>query len=199
MSRHQTEDDIIASILAGKPERFADLINKYKQNVYGILIGMGASHEDAQDTAQEAFIKAYRKLSSHEKGKSFAAWLYTIVVRTYRDRFKRKAFMLIELDTEQMIEEDTPELIYLKAESKEAIQRLVGELPDVQRLVLLLRYTEELTYEEMCEVTGLSVHQVKNALYRGKKALKYRIEQKGASSYVCGMHQSGTYGTINDH
>ncbi|MEQ7049024.1 sigma-70 family RNA polymerase sigma factor [Paenibacillaceae sp. P-4] len=193
MSCNQTDDDIITLILNGKPERFADLVNKYKQKVYGILVGMGATHEDAQDTAQEAFMKAYRNLGSHESGKSFAAWLYTIVVRTFQDKFKRKALTLIELDTDNFIEVDTPEHIYLKAESEADIHRLMLQLSDIQRLVLLLRYTEELTYEEMCAVTGLNMHQVKNALYRGKQSLKRLIEQKGA--YACGteLHQSRTY------
>jgi len=133
MSCNQTDDDIITLILNGKPERFADLVNKYKQKVYGILVGMGATHDDAQDTAQEAFMKAYRNLGSLESGKSFG------------------------------------------------------------RLVLLLRYTEELTYEEMCAVTGLNMHQVKNALYRGKQSLKRHIEQKGAYAYGTELHQSRTY------
>lgn len=193
MSCNQTDDAIIALVLNGTPERFADLVNKYKQKVYGILVGMGATHEDAQDIAQEAFMKAYRKLATHESGKSFAAWLYTIVVRTYQDKFKRKSLTMIELDTDHIIEEDTPELIYLQVESKEDIQRLMLQLPATQRLVLLLRYTEELTYEEMCVVTGLTIHQVKNALYRGKQSLKRRIEQKGAYTYGKGLHQSGTY------
>lgn len=193
MSCNQTDDDIITLVLNGKPERFADLVNKYKQKVYGILVGMGATHEDAQDIAQEAFMKTYRNLGSHESGKSFAAWLYTIVVRTYQDKFKRKSLTVIELDTDRIIEEDTPELIYLKVESKEDIQRLLLQLPATQRLVLLLRYTEELTYEEMCEVTGLTIHQVKNALYRGKQSLKRRIEQKGAYAYGTELHQSRTY------
>ncbi|UHA74970.1 RNA polymerase sigma factor [Paenibacillus sp. 481] len=179
MSSTQSDKDIIEQILDGRQELYAILVNKYKRQMYGLLIGMGASHEDAQDTAQDAFIKAYRKLAEHDRNRSFAAWLYSIVVRTYQDRFKRKQLSFMELDQELMADETTPETLFLRAESKQHVQHYIHQLPPVQRMVIMLRYTNELTYEEICEVTDLSMHQVKNALHRAKHALRQEIVQEG--------------------
>ncbi|WP_185929430.1 RNA polymerase sigma factor [Paenibacillus popilliae] len=179
----ESDKDIIEQILAGRQDLYAILVNKYKQRMYGLLRGMGATHEDAQDIAQEAFIKAYRKLADHDRSRSFASWLYTIVVRTYQDRFKRKQLAVVEWEQESLLDEATPEMLYLRTESQRHIRQFIQQLPPTQRMVILLRYTNECTYEEIGEITNLSMHQVKNALYRAKQSLKKLIEQ-GGSQYV---------------
>ncbi|EJW16156.1 RNA polymerase sigma factor [Paenibacillus alvei] len=180
MSCTELDRDIIAQVLGGRQELYAVLVNRYREQTYGLLRGIGASHEDAQDVAQEAFIKAYRKLADHDPCRSFAAWLYTITVRTYQDRCKRKQITLIEWDQESVADETTPEMLYLRAESRQHVQQFIQQLPPAQRIVILLRYTNECTYEEICEITSLTMHQVKNALYRAKKSLKKLIEQGGS-------------------
>ncbi|BFH14019.1 sigma-70 family RNA polymerase sigma factor [Paenibacillus melissococcoides] len=168
----KSDQDIIEQILTGRQDLYAILVNKYKQQIYGLLSGMGASHEDAQDTAQDAFIKAYRKLADHDRSRSFVAWLYTIAIRTYQDRFKRKQMTFVEWDQETLLDEAMPETLYLRSNRSSKCSTSFTNCRQPSEGSYCFRYTNECTYEEICEITELSMHQVKNALYRAKHALK---------------------------
>ncbi|MEI0736199.1 sigma-70 family RNA polymerase sigma factor [Paenibacillus sp. JTLBN-2024] len=81
---------LVKQVLAGHKDSFAQLVDTHKNKIYGLLLGMGASPQDAQDYTQEAFLKAYRKLASFREDSSFASWLYTIAVNVMRDAMRKK-------------------------------------------------------------------------------------------------------------
>jgi RNA polymerase sigma-70 factor (ECF subfamily) len=134
---------------------------------------MGSSPQDAQDQAQEAFIQAYRKLRSHRLQSSFSAWLYAIAVNVFREARRRKRFSFTnDLLNVQIDNSPTPEERYMRRESEVELQRMIQKLPQRYRIVLLLYYTEDLSYEEISAVTGLTMHQVKNRLYQARRKLR---------------------------
>ncbi|WNS45615.1 RNA polymerase sigma factor [Paenibacillus sp. MMS20-IR301] len=164
---------IIAEVLAGNREAFAVLVDQYKSGLYRLLLGLGASHQDAQDLAQDTFIQAYQKLRSHNGQSSFSAWLYTIAINRFKSQKRRKSFSFTGgVFPEQRAEEPTPEERYMIKENKLEMQKKLDRLPERYRIVLLLRYTGELTYEEISAVTGMNLHQVKNRLHRARLKLK---------------------------
>ncbi|WP_042199521.1 RNA polymerase sigma factor [Paenibacillus camerounensis] len=164
---------IIERVLGGDREAFAVLIDKYSPRLYFFLLEMGSSPQDAQDQAQEAFIQAYRKLRSHRLQSSFSAWLYAIAVNVFREAGRRKRFSFAnDLLNVQIDSSPTPEERYMRRESEVELQRLIQKLPQRYRIVLLLYYTEDLSYEEISAVTGLTLHQVKNRLYQARRKLK---------------------------
>ncbi|NGZ77108.1 RNA polymerase sigma factor [Saccharibacillus alkalitolerans] len=184
MSELLTEAELLRRIAAGDKQRYAEIVDRYKGKVYGLLRGMGANHQDAQDLAQETFIRAYRKLESLREGERFSAWIYSIAVNAMRDFTRRRRPLYIE--DEQVPEprsDDTPEKQVLNLEMRREVHRLLERLPEKYRIVLLLRYTNELSYDEIADITGLSENQVKNRIYRAKKSLYKKVQAEGGVRY----------------
>ncbi|MGX4585620.1 RNA polymerase sigma factor [Paenibacillus chitinolyticus] len=162
----------IEGVLRGNKNDFAYLVDRYKNKVYILLRGMGAEPQDAQDLTQDAFIKAYRKLDRHEPDKSFAAWLYTIAANIFKDSKKRKKIPTELLAEQDQIAEKGPEEILLLSEKQKEMQQRISKLPGNYRLVLLLRYTNDLNYTEISDIMGCPVSKVQNDLYRARLKLK---------------------------
>jgi len=171
------DQDLVEEVLLGRKEVFAMLVDKYKDNIYGIFRGMGAIHQDAQDLTQETFIKTYRKLASHNRDRSFASWLYVIAVHTFKDHVKRKS-VLLSHEQPEVQERETPESLYLRKETNHELRSLLELIPMDYRLVLLLRYVQELSYEEIADITEMSTMRVKNCLYRAKKSIYKKLGNK---------------------
>jgi RNA polymerase sigma factor (sigma-70 family) len=175
VERNEKNSEIqwISSVLDGRKEDYAFVVNRYKNKIYGLLRGMGADHQDAQDLTQETFIKAYRKLASHDTNKNFAAWLYTIAANLLKDMRRRSPHKewLADPPPDQPPNEN-PEMVLLQEEMRTEVQVLIQQLPLNYRIVLLLRYTNDLSYVEMSEVLDVPINKVQNDLYRAKKRLK---------------------------
>jgi RNA polymerase sigma factor (sigma-70 family) len=170
------EKQSIQRVLEGYKEEYAFLVDRYKNKIYGILRGMGADHQDAQDLTQETFIKAYRKLAAHDLSKSFAAWLYTIAANLLKDlRRRTHPTGWLEEPPPDSSPGDNPEEVLLQAEYRTELQVLIRQLPCNYRIVLMLRYTNDLSYEEMSNVLDVPLNKVQNDLYRAKKRLKQMI------------------------
>jgi RNA polymerase sigma-70 factor (ECF subfamily) len=173
MKDQDNAEIIIAEVLAGNREAFAVLVDQYKSGLYCLLLGLGASHQDAQDLAQETFIQAYQKLRSHNEQSSFAAWLYAIAINRFKSLKRRKVFSISGGSLpEEKDHAPTPEERYMIKENELEMQKKLSRLPERYRIVLLLRYTNEMTYEEIAAITGMTLHQVKNRLHRARLKLK---------------------------
>ncbi|MEY8744030.1 sigma-70 family RNA polymerase sigma factor [Bacillales bacterium AN1005] len=180
MAEQLQEEELIERIIGGEKQLFAVLVDRYKNKVFGIMRGMGASHQDAQDLAQDTFIRIYRYLPTRRAGSSFSSWVYTIAVNRMRDFLREKKSVMTAVDNGlERRHDNTPEQQVLHKEMQREIYRQMDELPEAYRLVLLLKYTNELSYEEIAEITGMSSGQVRNALHRGKKSLKKKLERRG--------------------
>lgn len=180
MTQQIPEEELIQRIVAGDKQLFSVLVDRYKNKVYGIMRGMGASHPDAQDLAQDTFIRIYRYLPSRREGSSFSSWVYTIAVNRMRDFIREKKPVMSPVDQGiEPVSNETPEKRVLHKEMQREIYRQLEQLPESYRLVLLLKYTNELSYEEIADITGMSSTKVRNALYRGKKTLRKQMERKG--------------------
>ncbi|MGQ8870781.1 RNA polymerase sigma factor [Paenibacillus sp. TSA_86.1] len=178
------EEELIQRIIDGDKQLFSVLVDRYKNKVYGIMRGMGASHPDAQDLAQDTFIRIYRYLPTRRAGSSFSAWVYSIAVNIMRDHMRKRKPVMTADQKIDSVSEETPEKRLLHKEMQREIHRQLEQLPETYRLVLLLKYTNELSYEEIATITDMSDAQVRNALYRGKKMLRKQMERKGGlSSY----------------
>ncbi|WP_240644603.1 RNA polymerase sigma factor [Paenibacillus paeoniae] len=171
---------IIEAVLNGNKQAFADIVRRYQNKLYGLFRKMGSSEADAQDLTQETLIKAYRKLASHNPAKSFAGWIYTIAVNLQKDRGSRKLRDPIQ---EASYDSETPESKLLQKELRFELDHLLEALPEQYRLVLILRYTNQLNHNEIADITGMSVRQVTNAVFRAKISLRKIVEAKEGQRY----------------
>ena len=181
MNREE-ELDVIRRVLHGDVNAFEDLVEAYEKNVYNLALRMTGNPQDAQDMAQEAFIKAYNSLSTFRGDSKFSVWLYRIVSNICLDHLRKKnrgtpgSLTVEDDDGEEMQLElpDTstaPEEVLEKKLTRDAVRRGLASLPPDARQILLLREIEGLSYEEIGATLGLESGTVKSRLFRARKKL----------------------------
>ena len=172
----------VQAVLNGDGNAFEDIVRTYEKNVYNIALRMTGDREDALDISQEAFLKAYHSLPSFRSEGKFSVWLYRIVSNTcldfLRSRSRRSEVSLSVEDengetAEMEILDDTlsPERLYERKLTREALQRGLLRLPEDQRKILLLREIEGLSYDEIARVLSIEGGTVKSRIYRARRKL----------------------------
>ncbi|WP_282942093.1 sigma-70 family RNA polymerase sigma factor [Paenibacillus sp. RC67] len=184
MEQEVHDSEWVSAVLEGNKEAYAFLVNRYKNKVFGLLRGMGADPQDAQDITQEAFLKAYRSLSGHDISRSFASWLYTIAANLLKDLWKRRKPMAGQQPdpTEPVVEKSAEDTV-IQAQYRMDIRESLKLLPDNYRLVLLLRYTNDLSYEEIGTILDVPVRKVQNDLHRAKQRMRKLIAAEEVAGY----------------
>jgi RNA polymerase sigma-70 factor (ECF subfamily) len=156
MAAEPDEAALIQSVLDGRTEAFAELVRTYQDQVFGLCVSLLKNAAEAEDAAQEIFLKAYQKLSSFRRESSFATWLYRIAYHRCLDVLKaHKRRVTDSLDrpenedaaplAEQLAE---PVSAAAQLEDRETAARLLAELPPDYRAILTLREMQGLSYEE---------------------------------------------------
>jgi RNA polymerase sigma-70 factor, ECF subfamily len=154
---------------------FEELIRKYQDRIYNLCRYMLRDPQDAQDAAQDAFLKAYRGIKDFRSEASLYTWLYRIAVNTCLD-YKRKT-SVATLRSESLSEEEpsgepSPERTYESKEVSEAIQSALQKLPKKLRPAIVLREIDGLSYEEIAEILHTSVGTVKSRISRAREELR---------------------------
>jgi RNA polymerase sigma-70 factor (ECF subfamily) len=184
-------EDLIRSMLAGNERAFDELVGLHKRFVFNLCHRLLGDYDEADDCAQEVFIKVHKSIGGFRFESDFKTWLYRIAVNTCKNRFRsvdyKRAQKDIRLDAQD--EEDrmtveigthkqSPALALKRKEIGRLIQAAVNRLPADQRLVVVLRDMEGRTYEEIIEITGLKLGTLKSKLSRAR--LRLRESLKGA-------------------
>lgn len=181
--RDTMEDDVVVikQVLAGNKQAYADIINKYKNPLYATVLRMTKNPQTAQDLLQEAFIKVYEQLKKYDQKGSFKSWLYRVAINHCLDTVRKKNFQTQseEIQDEQLINTSSPEVVFLKKERSRQLEQLMAQLPEIERLILLLRYANECSYVEISEMLDIPLSDVRNKLHRAKKKLRLNIEGGG--------------------
>lgn len=177
----QEENEWIQEVLDGNKQAYAHIIDKYKNPLYGTVLRMTKNPHDAQDLVQEAFIKVYEQLGKYDATGSFSSWLYRVAINHCMDEFRKKRYQMkqITIDEEKIINVDHPEIIFLKQEKSRQIERLIAMLPEDERIILLLRYANELSYDEISEFVGVPLSTVRNKLHRAKVKMRNIVKREG--------------------
>ncbi len=172
------EQAIIHQVRAGDQAAFAELVTRYQEVVYRLCLRMLRDGGDAEDAAQETFLRVYLQLDSYDTSRSFKTWLMSIASHYCIDRLRRKRVTLLSLDDEPLVQvlglrclAPLPEEVALDNEQAGNIQGALTKLPVTTRQMVTLRYWGECTCEEIAEVTGFSVNAVKSRLHRARAAL----------------------------
>ena len=176
----QTEAELIERILGGEWRNFAVLVDKYEGKVYSYVFYLMGNREDTEEIVQDTFVKAYRSLSQFRGEASFSTWLIRIAHFGCLTRFRLKvpnkvAIEEAELDSEEA--EIGKELD--RKDRKEILNRALARLKPDERSVVTLFYFNELSLNEIMEVTQLSLSNVKILLHRSRKKLLKILKQMG--------------------
>jgi len=177
-----TNDDplevrVIARVQDGDAEAYDVLVSKYLPRVVAIAWGVVRNAHDAEDLAQEAFVKAYESIGRFRGGEPFGPWIYRIVtnkaldVTKHRNRFRHEEIV----EDEPAARRDGAELPALSNEISNRIAAALDELPDMQRLIARLHLVEQFDHAEIAALTGVSDGTVRSHLSLARKKLKERL------------------------
>ena len=171
----------IQQVLAGDKQAYAHIINKYKNQLYATILRMTKHPQDAQDLVQDAFIKVYRNLDKYDASGSFSSWLYRVAINHCMDEFRKKSHstVQVEIDETKVVNREHPEVVFLKKEKSRQLERLISTLPEDERLIILLRYINEISYEEIGEMMDVPLSTVRNKLHRAKKKMRETVKREG--------------------
>ncbi len=169
-----TEEELIALIKKGEASYFRPLVEKHKSYVYTLAMRVVSSHEDAQEVAQDSFIKAYNNIHSFKGDAKFSTWLYRIVFNTAISKKRKKR--LPETDIDQaagILDADgmSSSEQLSQQERKMWVNRAVEQLPEDDAFLISLYYFKELTLEEIEKITGFAPNNVKVKIFRARKKL----------------------------
>ena len=183
----RAEAEMIAAILAGDTQLYHELIRPHERSVYMMALSFMKNEADAEDVAQDAFLKAFRNLSTFRAEAKFSTWLISITLNEARSRLRRQATIRMESLDEPPNEGGTispallrdwreiPSEILEREEVRKLLQHAVEGLPEIYRQVFLLRDVEELNTNETALALNISVPSVKVRLHRARMMLQKQL------------------------
>ena len=172
------EAELISQCQKGDQEALKEIFDQYHKRVYRIAYGMVRQREEALDIVQEVFIKLFRSIRNFKGKSKFYTYLYRMTVNTAIDHTRRREKIPpLSLDEGKGIQlseevESRPDRILLHKELKEKVKEAMEKLPNDQRMALVLRGVEGLSYQEMAEAMGCSIGTVMSRLHYGRKRIQ---------------------------
>jgi RNA polymerase sigma-70 factor (ECF subfamily) len=177
------ENQIVERVLKGEREAFAALVDAYKGAIFNLAFRMTYSHQDADDLSQETFIRAYRNLRQFDPRKRFFTWIYTIGLNLIRNHLKKHGR---EMSRENAARSSSEAGIHQGAQTErdmmqaQEIRRLeicLQKLPADLREAVVLRFYQDLSFEEIATISEASLSAVKMRVYRGLYQLKHLMNK----------------------
>ncbi len=173
-----TDEEVIDNILAGTSESFSILVDRYKDHSFTLAFNIIKDAQEAEDITQEAFVKAYRNLKKFNRESKFSTWLYRITFNTALTANKKK-----KKYSNSSFDDSPIELIDLskneleQAEKRKFILHALEQLNEQDNVALTLFYLKEQSLEEICEVTGMTLSNLKVRLHRARKRMAVALRE----------------------
>lgn len=176
----------IQQVKKGDQSAFEEIVSFYQNKVFQICYRMLGNSHEAEDAAQETFVRAYMNIHSFDEKRKFSTWLYRIATNLSIDRIRKKKpdcfldaeikgsdglTMYSQMSTDQRLPEEEVESMELQ----DYIQKQILSLPPKYRSVIVLRYIDELSLQEISEVLDMPIGTVKTRIHRGREALRKKL------------------------
>ena len=185
-SAERTDEELIVEILAGDEALYAEIVRRYQGRLVNYLFRITRNFEEAQDLAQEVFLKVYRALDRFDTKYRFSTWLFRVGQNAAIDQIRKRRLKFVSMhlpsddaggdrDWEFPSPDPTPYGDSRNLERGQAIQKAVAELPWEYRELIVLRHFGELSYDEIATLKEMPLGTVKNKLFRGRQMLKQKL------------------------
>ena len=185
-----TDEELILRVGGGNNVAFDILVDRFKMRLFNYLFRMVGDRDEAEEIAQEAFVKAYINADKYKTIAKFSTWLYTIATNLVRNRIrsKKRAPQLLSLwsrgwdaegDEKQIDIVDpsrTPDAVSNDSELSEIINKAIGKIPEKYRTSFVLREINQLSYEEIAAATGLKLGTVRSRINRARNHFRKLVE-----------------------
>jgi RNA polymerase sigma-70 factor, ECF subfamily len=166
---------------------FEQLVRDYQDRLYGFALRLTGSRQDAEESTQDAFVRAYRALKSYPDERrrelNLRPWLYRIVLNVVRNRVRRPTLSLVPIDGPvgyglAASHQDQPDVVALHAETRGRLARAIVELPPKYATAVILRHVQGLSYAEAAEVLEQPIGTTKSDVHRGVRLLRDSLESE---------------------
>ncbi len=166
----------VERVKRGDTASFRFLVDKYQDMAYTIAFKILKNSGDAEDAAQEGFVKAYQQIHRFEGRSKFSTWLYTVMYRSAIDKTHQKRFLKMEaVDYEKQVHSDTPVRKLMAEEQSMLVKKAVDALPPTESLLITLFYMNDCSVKEIADISGLTEVNIKVKLFRARKTLQERL------------------------
>jgi len=180
---------LIDSALEGDQKAYADIVSRFREQIFHFIFRMVKDKAQAEDLTQETFIKAFRALASFNSDYAFSTWLYKIAANNCIDYFRKKKLATTSLDTPIKAkdgdlqrdfpdQEQGPESELISKEQTNQIQTAIDSLPAKYKQAILLRHSQDKSYEEIAEELEIPLGTVKVRIFRAREMLKARMKDQ---------------------
>ena len=171
---------------AGDKQAFSQLVGAYQRPVYNLTYRMLSNPQEAEDAAQETFLRAYSRLHQYKPSHKFSTWLFSIANHLCIDRLRKRRARFVSIDDNPVLQNlegkaEAPEQSAMVGEHRDEVQKLIGQLAPEYRTPLILRYWEEYSYDEIADTMDITVSAVKSRLFRARKQLAKLYQQAEAA------------------
>jgi RNA polymerase sigma-70 factor (ECF subfamily) len=176
----------VNAAIEGDQNAFADIVYTYQDAVYNLCYRLLGERTEAEDAAQEAFLRAYLNLTRYDPSRSFKTWILSIASNHCIDRLRRRRIHWLSIDEplpSLSLREDEPEPedVAIMREQSKAMQKLLNELPPDYRAAVVLRYWYDYSYVEIADILDTTESAIKSRLFRARQLLGEKMNPKPAS------------------
>jgi RNA polymerase sigma-70 factor (ECF subfamily) len=188
----RTDAELVASALTGSQDAFRELVMRFERPVFSLIVRMVQDSGTAEDLAQETFVKAYRSLRSYDPSRKLSSWLFKIAHNTTIDHLRRHVPETVPLEAPPDEEgrgglaavltdgsAEDPSAAAERRDMARSLERAITRLRPEYREAVVLFYIEGVSYQEICEATGLPLGTVKTNLHRARKELAQEMAAMG--------------------
>lgn len=175
------DEELLAAIAGGDDVAFESLVRLHLDAIHGYLFRLTRSRSDAEDLAQETFLRVWQKAGNYQPGRvKVTTWLHTIAHRLAIDSFRKKRELPAADGLEMIDPEADPAIRQAAAEQQRLLSQALGELPERQRAAVLLCQVQGFSNAQAAEILGVKVRALESLLARGRKALRQALFASGA-------------------
>lgn len=185
---NEDEPKWLDQALKGNPEAFSSLVQAYQTPVFNLCFRMLGDGYEAEDAAQETFLRAYENLKRYDRQRPFSTWLLSIAAHYCIDQIRKRRMKLISLDGEPFLDPPDhtpgPEPALSQHEDQRRMQQLLARLSPQDRAAVVMLYWYDLSYEEIADSLSLTVSAVKSRLHRARQMLAEGWSEQEIKAYA---------------
>jgi RNA polymerase sigma-70 factor, ECF subfamily len=183
-----TDGELIINAIGGREDNFEELVRRYQRPITGYVYRMLNNYDASLDVTQEVFIKVYNSLARYSSEYKFSTWLYRIAHNAAIDYMRRNSVSQQSIEAENAdgtyqlqfeSPQPNPEQMRERSEWRTEIESVIKCLPTGYRELIVLRHTQDLSYDEIAEVTNLPLGTVKNRLFRAREMMRELFVERG--------------------
>lgn len=174
MYKNLEDYELIKKVLDGDNDAFSELVTRYKNLVYSVILRMINDYEEANDISQEVFIKVYKNLDRYQPEYKFSTWIMRITTNYVIDCMRKKKQETVNIeDVEYDLKSSSnPEREFIEKEQSEIFAKAIGQLPEMYKMPIVLYHIKRFSYQEIADMLNIPLSKVKNRIFRGRRLLK---------------------------